>query len=241
MVGSGTLVNTIAVGGGGIVGYLFQRIIPVKVQETVLKALGLGVFFIGLAGTLSKMLLIKNGSVSTTGEIMLIISLAIGTVFGELIDIDKWLNQFGKYLAKHFGSTSSSKFSEGFLVTTLTTCVGALAVVGALQDGLNHDPSILYTKSTIDFITVILFAASFGIGCAFAAIPIFVVEGGITLLAVFVKAFMTTNMLTGISLVGDTLIALIGINMMLGTKIKIANMLPALIVVVFYVPFFGIG
>ncbi|WP_311406589.1 DUF554 domain-containing protein [Liquorilactobacillus uvarum] len=239
MVGIGTLVNASAIIVGGIIGYLFQRIIPMKIQKTVLQAIGLGIIFIGFSGTLSKMLVIKNNAVTVIGAIMLVISLAAGTIIGELIDIDAWLNKLGAILAQRFSRGQNSKFSEGFVISTLTVCIGAMAVVGALQDGLNHDPSILFTKSSIDFIIVLLLASSYGIGCAFSALPVLCFEGGITLLATLIKAFLTADMLTGISLVGNTLIALIGINMLLESKIKIANMLPSLVVVIFYVHFFG--
>ncbi|TEU19661.1 DUF554 domain-containing protein [Oenococcus oeni] len=241
MVEIGALANASTVAIGGTLGYLFQRIIPKKVQKTVLQAIGLGIIFIGLSGTLSKMLVIKNNAISTVGTIMLIITLAIGTIFGELIDIDAWLNNLGKTLAQHFSKKESSKFSEGFTISTLTVCIGAMGVVGALQDGLNHDPSILFTKSVIDFIVVLLFAASYGIGCSFAAIPVLIFEGGITLLATFIKPFLASDALIGISLVGNTLIALIGINMLLGSKIKIANLLPSLIFVIIYVHFWGLS
>ncbi|GAJ26384.1 hypothetical protein JCM15457_1308 [Liquorilactobacillus sucicola DSM 21376 = JCM 15457] len=240
MVGIGTLVNASAIAFGGIIGYSFQRLIPIKVQKTVLQAIGLGIIFIGFSGTLGKMLVIKNNELTVTGAIMLIVSLSAGAIIGELIDIDAWLNKLGAALARRFSRGQSSKFSEGFIISTLTVCIGAMAVVGALQDGLNHDPSILFTKSTIDFITVLLLASSYGIGVSFAALPVLLFEGGLTLLATVIKAFLTTDMLTGISLVGNTLIALIGINMLLDSKIKIANMLPSLVVVILYVRFFGI-
>ncbi|KRL37620.1 DUF554 domain-containing protein [Liquorilactobacillus uvarum] len=240
MVGIGTLVNASAIIVGGIIGYLFQRIIPMKIQKTVLQAIGLGIIFIGFSGTLSKMLVIKNNAITVIGAIMLVISLAAGTIIGELIDIDAWLNKLGALLAQRFSRGQNSKFSEGFVISTLTVCIGAMAVVGALQDGLNHDPSILFTKSSIDFIIVLLLASSYGIGCSFSAFPVLCFEGGITLLATFIKSFLTADMLTGISLVGNTLIALIGINMLLESKIKIANMLPSLVVVIFYVHFLGL-
>ncbi|CAH1851696.1 DUF554 domain-containing protein [Convivina intestini] len=242
MAGIGTVVNAGAIVIAGILGYFFQRIIPLKVQETVLQEMGLGVIFIGVAGTLSNMLVLKHNQFTTTGTMALIVSLAIGTVIGELIDIDHWLNRFGHWLAQVFsGTSSSSKFSEGFVLSSLTVCIGGFAIVGALQDGLNHDPSLLFTKASIDFIIILLFAATYGLGCCFAAIGILVVEGGITLLAIFIKPLLTTPMIIGISLVGGTLITLIGINMLLNLKIKVANMLPAILVVTFYIHFFGLN
>ncbi|EJF01270.1 DUF554 domain-containing protein [Liquorilactobacillus mali] len=241
MVGIGALVNASTVAVGGIVGYLFQRVIPIKVQKTVLQAIGLGIIFIGFSGTLSKMLVIKSNSISTIGTIMLIVTLAVGTIVGELIDINTWLNSLGKTLSQYFGKEENLRFSEGFIISTLTVCIGAMGVVGALQDGLNHDPSILFTKSIIDFIVILLFAATYGIGCSLAAIPILIFEGSITLLATFINPFLTSDMLTGISLVGNTLIALIGINMLLGAKIKIANLLPSLLIVIIYVHFWGLS
>ncbi len=124
-------------------------------------------------------------------------------------------------------------------MTSLTVCIGAMAIVGALQDGLNHDPSLLYTKSLIDFIIVLLMATVYGLGCSFAALPILIFEGGITLLAVLIQGFINDSATQAISLVGSTLITVIGINMLWEEKIKVANMLPALVVAAIYVQFFN--
>ena len=197
--------------------------------------MGLAVFFIGIAGCLSRMLVIQNGSLTTQGEIMLAVSLGLGTVLGELIDIDAGFNWLGKFLEKKFTRGGDNKFATGFIVTSLTVCVGAMAVVGALQDGLNHDPSTLYTKSLIDFIITLLLATVYGLGCAFAALPIFVFQGSITLLAVLIQSLVTSQVTAAIGLVGNALIAVIGINMLWDQKIKVANMLPALLVAALYV------
>ncbi|CAH1850996.1 Protein of unknown function [Leuconostocaceae bacterium R-53105] len=137
MMGLGTIVNAGAIVLAGIIGYFFQRLIPQKVQETVLQAMGLGVIFIGIAGTLSKMLIFKNGEFTTVGAMSLIVSLALGTIIGELIDIDRGLNAFGHWLSGIFSRGSTSKFSEGFVLSSLTVCIGGFAIVGALQDGLS--------------------------------------------------------------------------------------------------------
>lgn len=240
MVGLGTIVNALAIIVGGIIGCLFKNIIPTKVQNTVIQAMGLGIIFIGISGTLSNMLVIKNSHLSVVGSMMLIISLAIGTIIGELIDIDHWLNKMGKILEHRFSSSTNNKFSEGFIISSLTVSIGGFAVVGALQDGLNHDPSLLFTKASIDFVIVLLFAVSYGIGCSFSSIMIVIFEGGVTALAIFIKPILTANMIVGISLVGSALITLIGINMLLSLKIKVANLLPSLIMAAIYINFFGL-
>ncbi|MHC3377797.1 DUF554 domain-containing protein [Ligilactobacillus equi] len=239
MIGSGTLVNTLAVAGGGILGYLGQRLISNRIQAEVLKAMGLAVFFIGVAGCLSQMLIIKGNRLSTQGEIMLAVSLGLGTVIGELLNLDAGFNWIGRILEKRFAKPGDSNFATGFIVTSLTVCIGAMAIVGALQDGLNHDPSLLYTKSLIDFIIVLLMATVYGLGCSFAALPILIFEGGITLLAVLIQGFINESATQAISLVGSTLITVIGINMLWEEKIKVANMLPALVVAAIYVQFFN--
>ncbi|NVY96097.1 DUF554 domain-containing protein [Lactobacillus sp. DCY120] len=207
----------------------------------ILQALGLRIIFIGLSGSLSQMLVIKGNSLTARGSILLIITLALGTAIGELLDLDAGFNHLGDFLTRHFHNSENNQFSLGFITSTLTVSIGVMAIVGSLQDGLNHDPSILFIRSTIDCITVVLFAAVYGIGCAFAALPTLIFEGGITLLATLIKPLLTAEMFTGISLVGNTLIALIGLNMLLASKIKVANLLPAILLVPFYLHFWGLG
>ncbi|WP_281164393.1 DUF554 domain-containing protein [Liquorilactobacillus sicerae] len=233
--GIGTLANTGSVILGGTVGYLFQRILTKRMQTTLMQALGTAVVFIGIAGALSKILVIKHGTISTQGLMMAAVSLALGAFLGELLKIEKQFNSLGNWLRIRVGRSDDARFIEGFVAATLTTCVGAMTVIGPLQDALLHDPTMLFTKSILDGVIVALYTSALGIGAAFSALPIFIFEGSITLLATLISPYLTTAMTNGLSLVGSMMIFCIGLNLLLDCKIKVANMLPALVVVLVYV------
>ncbi|WP_243676759.1 DUF554 domain-containing protein [Secundilactobacillus collinoides] len=235
LVGIGTIVNTAAVLAGGVIGYIFQRLLNDKLQKNHYSAIGVAVIFIGVAGVLSQMLVVKNGQISTHGTLMATISLVIGALIGELIDIDHQFVKLGDWLRRKVGAKSDSLFIEGFVSATLTICVGAMAIIGSLQDAINHDPTMLFTKAILDGVIVAIYAASFGVGAIFSSLPLFIFQMTITLLAVFIDQFLTTAMTNGISLVGSMMIFCIGINLLLDTKIRVANMLPGLLVVIGYV------
>ncbi|KRM89584.1 DUF554 domain-containing protein [Liquorilactobacillus vini] len=228
--GIGTLANTGSVILGGAVGYLFQRILTKKMQTTLMQALGTAVIFIGIAGALSKILVIKQETISTQGLMMAAVSLALGAFLGELLKIEEQFKSLGNWLR----ISDDSHFIEGFVAATLTTCVGAMAIIGPLQDALLHDPTMLFTKSILDGVIVALYTSALGIGAAFSALPIFIFEGSITLLATLISPYLTTAMTNGLSLVGSMLIFCIGLNLLLDCKIKVANLLPSLVVVLVY-------
>ena len=234
MAGIGTLVNTAAVIIGGLIGILCKRGLSQRFQDTIMQANGLAVIFIGITGALEKMVNVSGSSISTEGTIMATICLAIGAVLGEAINIEEKFERFGAWLKVKAGRQKDSKFIDGFVMTTLTICVGAMAIIGPIQDGLSHDPSMLFTKALLDGIIVAVFAAGFGIGAIFAAIPLFVFPGVITLFAGAIEPFMTEAMIDNISMVGSMLIFCVGVNLFLNAKIKVANMLPALVAVVVY-------
>ncbi|WP_225349624.1 DUF554 domain-containing protein [Paucilactobacillus wasatchensis] len=237
IVGTGTFVNTGAIIVGGIIGYIFQRLLNEKLKTAIMQDIGVAVIFIGLAGALAQILVIHGSKISTTGTIMATVSLALGTLIGELIDIDNQFVKFGNWLRRHVGSASDSKFVDGFVSASLTVCVGAMAVIGPLQDALQHDPTMLFTKALLDAVVVAIYAAAFGLGAVFSALPVFMFQMAITLLAVVINQFLSTAMTNGISLVGSMMIFCIGINLLFNMKIRVANMLPALAVVVLYVAY----
>ncbi|MDT8717650.1 DUF554 domain-containing protein [Clostridium sp. 19966] len=238
MIGTGTMVNVAAVIIGSCIGMLFNKGMKQRFQDTLMQALGLSTTFIGVAGVLKVMFVINKSSIETTGSMMMIASMVIGSIIGEAINIEERIEGLGEKLKKRFSSGEDSKFVEGFVSATLVICVGAMAIVGSLQDGLTGDASMLYTKSILDFTIVIIFASALGKGVIFSAIPLGILQGGITLSAHIIEPILTQTMIQNISFVGSVLIFAIGINLSLGKKFKVANMLPALLIAVIYSLFF---
>ena len=230
MAGLGTLINALAIIAGGIIGMVFGKKIPERMQETLLKVNGTAVLFIGIGGAMSKMLTIKDGVVNTQGSMMMIGSLAIGTVAGELLDLDGWMHRFGVCLQKKTGNGSDSHFIEGFVSASLTVCIGAMAIVGAIADGIDGNHSVLFAKAVLDLIIVMVMSASLGKGCLFSFIPVVILQGSVTLLAKLIAPLITTAALDHISYVGSVLIFCVGVNLVFDSKIRVANILPAILV-----------
>ncbi|MDD6458914.1 MAG: DUF554 domain-containing protein [Lactimicrobium massiliense] len=230
MAGLGTLINALAIIAGGIIGMVFGKKIPERMQETLLKVNGTAVLFIGIGGVMSKMLTIKDGVVNTQGSMMMIGSLAIGTVVGELLDLDGWMHRFGVCLQKKTGNGSDSHFIEGFVSASLTVCIGAMAIVGAIADGINGNHSVLFAKAVLDLIIVMVMSASLGKGCLFSFVPVVILQGSVTLLAKLIAPLITTAALNHISYVGSVLIFCVGVNLVFDSKIRVANILPAILV-----------
>jgi len=219
----GTIVNVGAVLAGSTVGVLFRGRFPEKIQNTVIHGISLAVLLIGFQMAFS---------IEKSEDILLVIfSLVIGAVIGELLEVEDRLNNFGQSLKDRIGG-SDDLFVQGFVQASLIYCVGAMAIMGSIQDGLNGDPSILFTKSLLDGTTAIAFAASTGIGVAFSVIPIFIYQGSITILASWAETILTQDMIRIMTSTGGLLIAAIGFNMLGKTKIKTGNLLPALAVAV---------
>jgi len=219
----GTIVNIAAVLGGSTVGVLFRGRFPEKVQNTVIHGISLAVILIGMQMAFS---------IEKDPDILLVIfSLVIGAVIGELLQLEKRLNDFGESLKEKVGG-KDDLFVQGFVQASLIYCVGAMAIMGSIQDGLNGDPSILFTKSLLDGITSIAFAASTGIGVAFSALPILIYQGSITLAADWAAVYLTEDMIRIMTASGGLLITAIGLNMLGVSKIKTGNLLPALLVAV---------
>ncbi len=242
MFGLGTIINTATVIAGGIIGSLIGGFLRPRFQHIVLSAIGLIVMFMGIGGSVAKMLVSDGaGSFDTRGTLMSVFALVLGGVVGEIIDLDRLSEKFGSWLKVKTKSTRDSRFVDGFVSASLTVCIGAMAVMGSLMDGLTGDFSILLTKAIIDFITVLVMATSMGKGCIFSAIPVFVFQGTITVLAKLIAPVMNDQAMVNLSIVGNMLIFCVGFNMIFtGTKrIKVANLLPAIIFAVgaAYIPF----
>ena len=215
----GTIVNSITVIVGCLVGLIVKGRLTEKISTTIMNGLSLCTLYIGISGAL-------NGG----DTLIMIISVAIGALIGEIIDIDKWLNKLGYYLESKFKNKKESNISiaEGFITSSLLFCVGAMAIVGSLESGLRGNHDTLFTKSILDGISSIIFTSSLGIGVIFSAVTVFVYQGSITLGAGLLSGVLSTSVITNMSAVGGLLIIGLGLNMLGVTKIKIANLLPAI-------------
>lgn len=229
MHGLGTIINVAAIVVGGILGLLFGRFIKDRHRETLCKACGLSVIFIGSAGALKGMFSVVDGKLVYGGDFLIIGCLALGALIGELINIEGGFEKFGAFLKKKTHSTGDCSFIEGFVSASFTVCIGAMAIVGSINDGLYGDITILVTKSILDFIIVMVMTASLGKGAIFSAIPVAILQGGVTALSLLIKPIMTETALLYLSIVGNILIFCVGINLVFGKKIKVANLLPAIV------------
>ena len=234
MIGLGTIINTAAIILGGIAGGLFGKRLTERYQDTLMKACGLCVIFLGIAGALEKMFTVQNGSIVSGGTMMMIASFAIGSLAGEWINIEHHMNRFGEWLKVKSGNSKDKIFVDAFVTASLTVCVGAMAIVGSIQDGILGDYNILLMKAILDFVIICVMTASMGKGCAFSAIPVALFQGSITLLARGIEPIMTKPALNNLSLVGSMLIFCVGVNLVWEKKFKVANMLPAIVVAVIW-------
>ena len=229
MIGLGTLINVGAIIIGGLLGLFLGRSVKVRYQDILMIAVGICVLMLGIGGTMEQMLSITDGGLASGGSMMLIITMAVGALAGEWMNIEKKMEQFGVWLKKKTGSNGDNAFVDAFVRTSLTVCIGAMAVVGAIQDGIYGDYSILAAKAILDFIIVLIMASSMGKGCVFSFIPVAVLQGTMTALAVVLSGFMTDAVLNNLSLVGNILIFCVGINLVWPKTIKVANLLPSLL------------
>ena len=230
MAGLGTLINVAGILAGGLCGLLFGKKMEGRYQDNLMMANGLCVLFLGIAGAMEKMLAIESGSLKSGSTMMLIGSLAIGALAGEWVNLEKHMESFGIWLKQKTRSEGDAGFVDGFVSASLTVCIGAMAVVGAIQDGIYGDFSILAAKAAMDLIIVMVMTASMGKGCLFSAIPVAVFQGAVTMLARLVEPLMTKTALDNLSLVGSVLIFCVGLNLVWGKKVRVANMLPSVLV-----------
>ena len=216
----GVLVNVGTVLIGSLVGLFLKRGIPEKVTEALMIGIGLCTVFIGISGALE-------------GEntLVLILSMAIGTVIGTLLDIDKQLNRLAAYVEARFKQKEGQvTVAEGFVTASLLYCVGTMTIVGSLQAGLTGDCEMLFTKATLDLVSSCVLAASLGIGVLLADIFVLVFQGGIVLLAGLVVPFLTDYAIGEMTCAGSVLIIALGLNLIGVTKIKVANYLPVIFI-----------
>lgn len=232
MYGLGTIINTGAIVAGGLAGILFGRFLKENVQDTLSKCCGISTLMIGIAGALEKMLTLENGAISSGGSMLLVLCLTVGGVIGELLNLEGAFEAFGRWLKEKTGNAKDKGFVNAFVTASLTVCIGAMAIVGSIQDGLTGDYSVLATKAVLDFIIIMVMSCSLGPGAAFSAIPVAILQGSVTALAGLVRPVMTEAALNNLSLVGSVLIFCVGINLLWGKKIRVANLLPAIVLAV---------
>ena len=188
--------------------------------------------FLGIAGALEGMLAVNGNSVKSGGTMLIIACLALGALIGETVNLEDKFEAFGEWLKIRTGNAKDKKFVEGFVTASLTVCIGAMAIVGAIEDGILGDYSILVTKAILDLIIIMVMTCSMGKGCAFSAIPVAILQGGVTALSSLIKPIMTAEALGNLSMIGSILIFCVGINLVWGRKIRVANLLPAIVLAV---------
>jgi len=221
----GVIVNSLAIIFGGLLGLIINKGIPKRLDKSIMDGLALVVIYMGISGALKG-----------DNPLYVIISMTIGIIIGELIDIDNLLNKLGSYLNEKFSkknisdSSEENKISKGFVSSSLLFCVGAMAVVGSIQSGLSNDNSVLLAKSVLDGISSVFFAASMGVGVLLSSIAVFLYEGIITIGASGLSNILSTSVITYMTCVGSLLIMAMGLNMIKACDIKVANMLPAMFI-----------
>lgn len=232
MAGFGTLINAAGIVAGGLMGLIFGKFLKERYQETLTMACGLSVIFIGIGGTMEKMMAVTSDGLTTQGTMMAIGSFTLGSLLGEWMNIEHYLEQLGNWLKAKTGSSRDPRFVEGFVTASLTVCIGAMAVVGAIRDGIYGDYSVLAAKAVLDLIIILVMTASMGKGCIFCAVPVALFQGAVTFLARLIEPLMTRQALDNLSLTGSMLIFCVGVNLIWGKKVKVANMLPTLLIAV---------
>ncbi len=219
----GTIVNAAAIVIGGTLGLLVKKQMPERIQSIFFQAIGLFTFSIGIT------------MVWDMEHILLVVaSLVIGSLIGELLNIESGVERLSEYLKKKF-KIGSERFSEGLITSVLLFCVGAMGIMGAIQEGMGVSSDLLMTKSVIDGFSSLLLAAVFGIGVILSAFPLLVFQGGITLLAMWASTFFTEEIIAGMTAVGGIMLIGLGINILDIKKLRIMNMLPSLIMVVLFI------
>jgi len=218
----GTIVNSVAVVAGALLGVFLRKGIKDQYTSTIMDGMALAVVIIGVMGALEM-----------NNLIVVLASIVVGSIIGERLDLDKRLENLGASMEKRFGR-GDSNFSKGFIMASLVYCIGAMAILGALESGLTGNHETLYAKSVLDGVSAVIFASTFGIGVAFSAVAVFLYQGAITLLASSVKDLLTPEVINEMSSIGGILIMAIGINILGIKKVKIANMLPAIFIPIVY-------
>jgi uncharacterized protein len=216
---TGTLVNTLAIVAGSIIGLLFRGGISAAYRTTVIHAVSLAVVLIGLQSALK-----------ASNLLLVISSLAIGSIMGEWMDIEGKLEKVGGWFEVKFSKAGSAGISKGFVTASLIFCVGSMAVIGSLESGLTGNHQTLFAKSILDGISSVIFASAFGAGVLLSAISVFIYQGLLTVTATMMRSLLTPEVVNQMTAVGGLLILAIGLNLLEITKIRTGNLLPAIFI-----------
>ena len=216
MVGLGTLINMAAIAAGGTAGLVFRRYLSKSLQTNLMSVMGLVCMFLGTAGTLSLMLRVSGTgpALTSTGSMMMVISFTIGTLIGTILKLEDRFEGFGLWLQRKAGRTGDN---------------GAMAVIGAIQDGIAGDYTVLAAKAVLDCVIILIMTSALGVGCIFSAIPVGIFQGLVTLLAFLIGPLLSQASIDAIGLTGSMMIFAVGVNLVWGKKFSVANMLPTLI------------
>ncbi len=214
----GVLVNVLSIIIGGVIGLILHKGLNEKIKKVVMQAIGLSVIVIGI-----------SGAIITENVLLLVLSLVIGAVIGTLLKIEDRLDQFGKHIETKYAK-SNDKFAKGFITASLIYCVGAMAILGSIEAGVQGDNTTLFIKSILDGVTAIIFTATLGYGVIFSGISVFLYQGTIVLLGTWLQDFLTPQMINETSAVGSVLILAIGLNMLELKRIHVGDMLPAVFI-----------
>lgn len=218
---NGTIVNTVSIILGSLIGIMLKNGFIKEKSEAIMSALGLSVLIIGLQGV-----------IQYQSPLKLIVSLALGVLIGEMLDLDQQMNRFARIIEKRFTKGNDNRFVQGFVGASILFGVGAMSIVGAIQSGMDSNETVLYTKSLLDFVSSIVYASTFGWGVLFSSFVILIYQGLITVLSSIITPFLNEVVLSDISAVGSALVMAIGLNMLNITKLKLANFLPAILVII---------
>lgn len=232
MIGLGTIINCAAILIGGFLGILFGRFLKEEIQGALTKTCGVCTLFLGISGALEYILKLENNAIVSSGGLLIVACMALGTLIGEICNMEKLFERFGEWLKLKTGNVKDKLFIEAFVVSSLTVCIGAMAIVGAIEDGMTGDYSILATKAVLDLIIIMVMTCAMGKGCIFSAIPVGIFQGSITLLSRLISPIMTESALANLSMIGSILIFCVGVNLVWGKKLRVANMLPAVVLAV---------
>lgn len=232
MRGLGTVINVALLIFGGLCGLLFGKKLNERIKDTLLSVNAVAIMMLAVGGVMQNMLLLSDGKLSTGGTVMMIVSLTLGGLIGEIININALVNKFGEWLRIKSHSTGDDSFVSAFVSASCTVCIGAMAVIGSINDGVSGDCSVLIAKAILDAVIICVMTASQGKGCIFSAVPVAIFQGVITIIAVFVGGFMTDLALSYLSYVGNVLIFCVGLNLIRKKQIRVANLLPSLAIAV---------
>lgn len=232
MRGLGTVINVALLIFGGLCGLLFGKKLNERIKDTLLSVNAVAIMMLAVGGVMQNMLSLSDGKLSTGGTVMMIVSLTLGGLIGETININALVDKFGEWLKIKSHSTGDDSFVSAFVSASCTACIGAMAVIGSINDGVSGDCSVLIAKAILDAVIICVMTASQGKGCIFSAVPVAIFQGVITIIAVFVGGFMTDLALSYLSYVGNVLIFCVGLNLIRKKQIRVANLLPSLVIAV---------